>query len=215
MTEEEREPKSESTEQAPAEEKPSEVERLRSEVEALRQQMEGLSARSEERLQNWQRAQADLINYRRRAEQERAEQTKFRNERLIARILPVLDDFERAFAALPRDLYAFTWIDGVNLIAAKLMAILQQEGVRPIEALGQTFDPTKHEAIVVEGVSDPYSGSVVAELQRGYTLHERLLRPTLVKVGPAEAPPRADEGSTTQPDASAGNDSADQSAQEA
>jgi molecular chaperone GrpE len=187
MTEEAREPGQESTEQAAGGDQLSEVGRLRSELESANRQLEALESRSEERLHNWQRAQADLINYRRRVDQERAEQIRYANERLISRVLPILDDFERAFSALPRELYSLTWIDGVNLIAAKLMAILQQEGVKPIEAMGQAFDPTKHEAILVEGVPDPYSGVVVAELQRGYTVHDRVLRATLVKVGRGEA----------------------------
>jgi molecular chaperone GrpE len=214
MTEETREPGDESTDQAAGGEQLSAVDRLRSELESANRQLEALESRSEERLHNWQRAQADLINYRRRVDQERAEQTRYANERLISRVLPILDDFERAFSALPRDLYSLTWIDGVNLIAAKLMAILQQEGVKPIEAMGQAFDPTKHEAILVEGVSDPYSGVVVAELQRGYTIHDRVLRATLVKIGSAGAarteeakpssPPETESGGSSEAKSSEG-----------
>jgi len=187
MTKENVGPEKESTERPTASQEADEVERLRAEVESLRQQVERLSAQSEDRLRQWQRAQADLVNFRRRVEQERSEHTKYANERLISRLLPVIDDFERAFAALPRELYSLTWVDGINLIAAKLMATLQQEGLRPIEALGQRYDPKLHEAIIVEPGVDPYLGKVTGELQRGYYLHDRVLRAALVKVGPAEA----------------------------
>ena len=187
MSEETNRPEKESTTQPEGSADALEVEKLRSEVQSLREQLQRIEAQSEDRLHQWQRAQADLINFRRRVEQERSEHVKYANERLIARLLPILDDFERAFAMLPRELLSFTWIDGVNLIAAKLMAILQQEGLRPIEAIGKGFDPRVHEAIVVEDGVEPYAGQVTGELQRGYWLHERVLRPTLVKVGAAKS----------------------------
>ena len=142
------------------------------------------TARAEELAGRWQRTQADFINYRRRAEQERNELAKMANLGLIARVLPVLDDWERAMATLPRELYRLTWIEGAALIQRKLQFILEQEGLAPIEALGNDFDPTLHEAVIVEEGVALHEGKVVAELQRGYKLHDRVLRPALVRVGP-------------------------------
>ncbi|HEY8477480.1 MAG TPA: nucleotide exchange factor GrpE [Chloroflexota bacterium] len=149
-------------------------------VEALRQRVAELERKAEERLQQWQRVQADFINFRRRVEQEREEQAKFAASTLVADLLSVLDDFERAFQTLPVDLQRLTWIGGVALIHRKLEAILERHGLQPIEALGKEFDPYEHEAVLRE---DDTSTKVVAELQRGYKLHNRVLRPTLVKLG--------------------------------
>ncbi len=139
--------------------------------------------RAEELAGRWQRTQADFINYKRRSEQERAELAKLANLSLIARILPVLDDFERAMATPSRELHSLTWLGGIALIQHKLQYLLEQEGLIPIEALGKDFDPTLHEAVMLEEGVSPHESKVVAELQRGYKLHDRVLRPALVKVG--------------------------------
>ncbi|MBI2953508.1 MAG: nucleotide exchange factor GrpE [Chloroflexi bacterium] len=167
-----------------AEEKPVE------DAELLKQQLEEEKTKVDDYLKHWQRTQADFINYKRRTEQERAELLKFSNASLILKILPVLDDFDRAFSSLPREIQHMTWLDGIALIDRKLRFILEQEGVTPIEALGKEFDPTQHEAVLFEEGADPQHGKVVAELQKGYKLHDRVIRPTLVKVGqtPPEAP---------------------------
>lgn len=156
---------------------------LMAEVEALHASLEEEKAKAEDYLKNWQRAQADFINFKRRTEQERVEQTKFANSALILKIIPVLDDFERAFATLPREVEGIPWLEGIALIERKLRFILEQEGVTPIEALGNDFDPNLHEAVLLEEGTDPQHGVVVAELQKGYKLHDRVIRPTMVKVG--------------------------------
>jgi molecular chaperone GrpE len=132
--------------------------------------------------QNWTRAAADLQNYKRRAEQERDETRRFASSALIINLLPVLDDFERAFATLDSRMRRnMTWFDGIEMIYRKLGALLDNAGVKPIQADGQKFDPNLHEAVQhVEGEED---GKVVAEVQRGYTLHDRVLRPAMVVVG--------------------------------
>ena len=99
-------------------------------------------------------------------------------------LLRVLDDFERAFVALPAELRSLTWIEGVYMIGQKLFALLQARGLSPIEAQGQEFDPYLHEAVLrEEGAEGSDSLVVVQELQRGYRFHERVIRPTMVKVG--------------------------------
>jgi molecular chaperone GrpE len=92
--------------------------------------------------------------------------------------------------SLPGELRTFTWIEGVYMIGQKLFALLQARGLTPIDALGQEFDPYHHEAVLREDGSESVDTLVVVqELQRGYRFHERVLRPTMVKVGP---PPQTD-----------------------
>ena len=152
------------------------------EVGLLQSQLEEEKARAERCLSNWQRAEADLANFKRRAEQERAELVRFANSSLIGKLLPVLDDFERAIGAIPEEESTAGWVEGIKLIDQKLRSILEQEGVLPIEALGKEFDPYVHEAVLTEAGEGDVD-VVVEELQKGYKLHDRVIRPTMVKVG--------------------------------
>jgi molecular chaperone GrpE len=151
--------------------------------DSLEARLEAALAEKDENLRGWQRAQADFANYRRRAEQERAELIKQAEGRLIGDLLPVIDDLDRAIAGLPAELSGMTWVDGILLIERKLRTVLELHGVTPIEAVGQEFDPHQHEAVLREGEAGEAT-TVVAELQKGYRLHDRVLRPSLVKVGP-------------------------------
>jgi molecular chaperone GrpE len=160
---------------------------LPDDVAALKQALEQERAKSTEYLDNWRRAAADFSNYKKRAEKDAGEMTKFANGVLIARLLPVLDDFDRAFATVPDNLRDLTWIDGMMLIARKMNAILEAEGLKPIEALNKPFDPNLHEAVIHEETDRHEDGTVIAELQKGYKLGERILRPTMVKVAKRKA----------------------------
>jgi molecular chaperone GrpE len=93
----------------------------------------------------------------------------------------VLDDFDRALDTVPADAHE-SWVDGVRLVERKLRGVLENEGVSPIEAVGQAFDPTVHEAVVHEETVDHPDNLVIGELQRGYRLYDRVLRPALVRV---------------------------------
>jgi molecular chaperone GrpE len=154
---------------------------------ALKQELEQARAKSEEYLDNWRRAAADLANYRKRTEKDVTEITKAANSMLILRLLPVLDDFDRAFQTIPEELRDLTWVDGMRLISRKLRAILEAEGLKPIEALGQPFDPNLHEAVIHEETDKHQEGLVMSELQKGYKLNDRVLRPTLVKVSKSKS----------------------------
>lgn len=129
---------------------------------------------------NWKRAAADLQNYKRRAEEERSEARRLAGAAILANLLPVMDDFERAFATLDGRLRNMTWFDGIALIYRKLEMLLQNSGVKPIEAMGKPFDPQYHEAVQH---ADGEEGKVIAEVQRGYMLGDRVLRPAMVVVG--------------------------------
>ncbi len=154
-------------------------------VQALSSQLQEEQKRSAENLAGWQRAAADFANYRRRAEQEKNDLLKFGNSALILKILPVLDDFDRAvvtMTAAKQD--DAKWVEGILLVQRKLQAIMEAEGLKPIVAVGAEFDPTKHEAVLQESVTESdKDGKVIGELQKGYTLNDRVLRPTMVKVG--------------------------------
>src|SRR4029453_295809 len=129
---------------------------------------------------NWHRAEADFQNFKRRTEQEREELRRFGNVSLIINLLPILDDFERAFASLDSHLAGLSWFDGILLIYRKLRQLLENAGEKPIETEGQAFDPRLHEAVAhIEGEE----GKVISEVQRGYKLHDRVLRPAMVVVG--------------------------------
>jgi molecular chaperone GrpE len=143
--------------------------------------LEEARAQSDENLRAWQRAAADHSNYRRRVEDERETVARFANALLISKLLSVLDDFDRALENVPPDTDD-SWVDGVRLVERKLRNVLESEGVTPIEAAGLPFDPNLHEAVVHEETADHPDNHVIGELQRGYRLHDRVLRPALVRV---------------------------------
>jgi Molecular chaperone GrpE (heat shock protein) len=155
------------------------------ELERLRQELEAARAQAAEYLDGWQRTQAEFANYRKRQEAEFMERVRLNNAVLIARILPVLDDLERAVQTLPPGLQSLTWVEGVFLIKRKLEVILEAEGLKPIETAGKFFDPLYHEAVTYEDVPGYEEGQIIGEVQRGYMLGDRVIRPALVRVARA------------------------------
>jgi len=133
-------------------------------------------------LANWQRAQADMANLRRRTQQEREDYMKRANEELIRDLLPVLDSFDSAIASMPANLRETTWIDGIILVERQLRRALARHGVTPIEAQGQKFDPTQHEAVLHKATTDHEDEAITSELRKGYRLRDRVLRPSMVEV---------------------------------
>lgn len=170
------------------EEVPAEVPERQQELEAVREKLAQAEARAAEYLDGWQRAQAEFSNYRKRQEAERVQTTVLANATLLRKLLPIVDDLQRALAILPASLSQMTWCEGVFLIKRKLDLVLESEGVKPIETGGKMFDPFYHEAVMVEEVSGYGEGQIVDEVQRGYMLGERMLRPALVRVARAPAP---------------------------
>jgi molecular chaperone GrpE len=152
-------------------------------LETLKKALAEANARAEANLAGWQRAQADFINYKRRSEQEKQETIQFANSVLMLSLLPILDDFERAFLAIPPKLAKLSWLDGIKLIERKLWANLEAQGLAPIKAVGEPFDPNLHEAVRQDKGKE---GIVIEEVQKGYKLHDRILRPTMVVVGNGE-----------------------------
>ena len=129
-----------------------------------------------------QRVQADFVNYKRRMEEERAALQERANESLVLRLLPVLDDYERALQYVP-DVEEFRpWAAGVELVYRNFKGALESFGVSPIQALGMGFDPMEHESVSYEFSDDFAEGVVMSVVREGYKLHGRVLRPAQVTV---------------------------------
>jgi molecular chaperone GrpE len=149
-------------------------------IDSLEKQLAEETEKAEKYLENWQRAEADFSNYKKRVEQEKTELGNSLNSGLILNLLPVLDDMERALSALPPKLEKQNWVDGMKLIYRKFQSIMEAQGITPIEAVGKPFDPSIHEAVSqIEG----QEGMVMEEIQKGYILRDRVLRPSMVVVG--------------------------------
>lgn len=153
------------------------------ETETLQKVVADLKARSSEYLDGWQRARAEFSNYKKRQESDYVTQRAMSTSVLIAKLLPVLDDFERASKTLAPSLRDMTWIEGVLLIHRKMQLILESEGIKLIEVKpNDTFDPAIHEAVSQDDAEGIVSGHVIDELQRGYKVGDRVIRPSLVRV---------------------------------
>ncbi|MSP12008.1 MAG: nucleotide exchange factor GrpE [Chloroflexi bacterium] len=139
-------------------------------------------SKAAEYLDQLRRIAAEFANYRKRMEREQTETSQRAIGSLLARVLPVLDDFERAEQNIPGEIRDGAWMQGITLIERKLRTILEQEGVQPIETVGKPFDPTLHEALMQEDTTEQPDGYVVAELQKGYRMGDRIIRPALVKM---------------------------------
>jgi molecular chaperone GrpE len=151
------------------------IDRLSAELEEAR----GLAA---EHLASLQRTAADFANFKRRTAEDRERELGLASELLLRKLLAVADDFDRALEAMPAELKGAGWIEGIALVDRKLRSLLESEGVTPIEAVGRPFDPREHEAIAsIPGTGRP-DGEVVAEVQRGYRVRDRVLRPAMVTV---------------------------------
>jgi len=162
--------------EAAVEETPVEAE----DIETLKARLEEERSKAESYLANWQRAAADYQNLKRRAEKEREEYGRLAAAALVISILPLLDDLERALMSVDIRLAGLTWVDGIRLIYRKFQAVLEAAGVSEIKAEGETFDPNLHEAVMY---GEGEEGKVVSEVQKGYRLGDRVIRPAMVVVG--------------------------------
>ena len=138
--------------------------------------------KSDEYLDNWRRTMAEFQNYKRRAEKDKTEYGQYANQRLLKRLLDVLDSFGAGFKSVPAQYENQPWVEGMRAVERQMLQILEQEGVTPIEVDGKEFDPNFHEAVMYEPAEGASEGQILNELQRGYMLQDRVLRPTRVKV---------------------------------
>src|SRR5688500_4442488 len=155
------------------------VEQLSAEMEVLRKKLEEAASKTTEYKDSWLRSQAEFQNYRKRVERDNELTYISLKGDIIKKILPVLDDLERALQNRSGD---DAWANGIELIARKFQNILQSEGIKRIEAVGKEFDPNLHEAVSHEPVDGVQSGHVIGVVQNGYMLGERVIRPALVRV---------------------------------
>ncbi|MFC1998617.1 nucleotide exchange factor GrpE [Chloroflexota bacterium] len=146
----------------------------------IKKALEQEKEKAEKYLANWQRAEADIANYKKRTDQEKSDLAASNTAGIILNLLPVIDDFTRAFQAIPEDQQDQVWVDGMRLIERKLMSYMESIGLCKIESIGVLFDPNLHEAAChIEGDE----GKIVEEFRAGYKLRGRLLRPPMVAVG--------------------------------
>lgn len=150
----------------------------------LEDQLAAAVAEAARNLDGWQRTQAEFANARKRFEKQRAETYINANADLVARLLPLIDDFERALDAVPAEDQTDPWVAGMALVYRKMLTILEELNVQPIPSVGEPFDPTQHEALTQESSDEHGSGIVVREMRRGYRLGDRVIRPALVSVAP-------------------------------
>lgn len=158
---------------------PEVTEQAQVNVDALKRQLEDAETKLAETVDGWQRSMADFQNYKRRVERDNEIVKANMKGDLIKKVLPVLDDLERALQNRPAE---DAWANGIELVVRKFQNLLDAEGVKRIEAKGTAFDPAFHEAISHEPSKDVESGHVIDVVQNGYMLGERVIRPALVRV---------------------------------
>ncbi|CAM4322639.1 co-chaperone GrpE [Paenibacillus sp. oral taxon 786 str. D14] len=145
-------------------------------------ELEKLRAENEEFQQRLLRAQADFDNFRRRTVKEKEELGKYASAKLITELLPVIDNFERALNTTGDISDAASYVKGVEMIFRQLEGVLKAEGLTPMEAEGQPFNPEFHQAIMQVESEEHEEGIVVEVVQKGYMLKDKVLRPAMVKV---------------------------------
>lgn len=150
--------------------------------EVTAEQLAAAQRQAQEYLANWQRERADFSNFKKRAERELKESAQNGAVDALLKLLPIFDDFDRAFAHVPAELKDNSWIEGVQGINRKFQKLLDDQGISVIDPVGQPFDPSRHEAVGVDEETQIESGHVTATLQKGYVRGERVLRPALVRV---------------------------------
>ncbi|WP_027936731.1 nucleotide exchange factor GrpE [Anaeroarcus burkinensis] len=147
-------------------------------VEAVQEEKERLLAEAEDR---YKRLYADFDNFRRRSRQEKEELSNVVAQNLILELLPVLDNFERALSSLSEEEAAGIG-SGVSMIYRQLFGALEKAGLSVVEAEGKEFDPQYHEAVLRVEDADQAEGTIVQELQKGYSVKGKVIRPSMVKV---------------------------------
>lgn len=181
------------------------------EVQALKAALADKEAAYADLDSQMRRLAADFDNFRRRQSQERENLIKFAGERILERFLDVMDNFERALQAGRTATDAETVLKGVDMIHRQLKEFLAKEGVNPMDAAGQTFDPNQHEAVVQTDVDDQPDQTVLEEFRKGYLLNGRVLRHAMVRIASNPSMPATAAQPSESSDQAAQTDSAQQS----
>lgn len=148
----------------------------------LEEQLAQAKAEAAANLDGWQRTLAEFANARKRMDKQRSEAYSHATASVVSKLLPVLDDFDRALANVPEAISSDSWFEGLRLVHKKMNGILEGANIERIATVGQPFDPNIHEAILQEPSDEYESGLIIRELQSGYKLGDRIIRPALVCV---------------------------------
>jgi molecular chaperone GrpE len=163
---------------------------LEDQVSSLKTSLEQAQQEVAENLDTAQRAQAEMVNFRRRTDEDRIANAKYANSRLIANILPVLEELDLAISHTESSSEINdSFLEGIKLIQRKLTGVLESEGVAAIEAVGLIFNPMEHEAVGTEESSEVEPGYITQILRPGFRLHDRVIRPAQVMVATAPKDP--------------------------
>jgi len=135
----------------------------------------------DEYLAGWQRSRADFLNYKKEEVKRLQELFKYANEEVILKVLPILDNFEKAEKAIPAD-KKDDYLEGLLQIKTQLQDFLKNQGVEKIKALGEKFDPNFHEVAVDVALEGKESGIIIEEVKKGYLLNGKVIRPAKVKI---------------------------------
>lgn len=154
------------------------------ETQSLEEQLAVAQAEAARNLDGWQRSRAEFANARKRFDKQRAETFVAATIDLVGKLLPLIDDFERALDSVPAIEKNDPWVTGVALVYRKMLSVLDEMNVQVIPSVGEPFDPNQHEALSQEPSDEHQSGVVVREMRRGYRLGDRVIRPALVSVAP-------------------------------
>ena len=160
----------------------SEEMKLEDRVAALEISLEEMTAKADEYLDGWQRARAEFANYKKRVLRENTEIRQVARGEVIKLFLDIADDLDRALQNKPEQGEGESWAGGINIIFQKLRTRLEAEGIKPMNPLGEEFDPNIHEALMKEESDEYKSGQIIEVMQEGYWIGEKVLRPALVRV---------------------------------
>lgn len=150
--------------------------------DAAAQPVESASDQAQEYLAGWQRTRAEFANYKKRVEREMKDSARMGSLDAVSKVLPIIDDFERALNNVPDDLQDNAWVSGMTLLFKKFEKLLAESDVTILDPVGQPFDPNQHEAIGMDESDTVESGHVTVTLQKGYVSGDKILRPALVRV---------------------------------
>ena len=151
-------------------------------IEVLQASLGEITTKAEEYLDGWQRARAEFANYKKRVLRENADIRQLARGEVIKLYLDIADDLGRALQEKPESGEEGTWADGIEIIFQKLRSRLEAEGIKPMNPLGEEFDPNIHEALMKEESDEYESGQIIEVMQEGYWIGEKVLRPALVRV---------------------------------
>jgi len=155
---------------------------LEEQVASLKTALEELDNKAEEYLDGWQRARAEFANYKKRVLRENIDIRQVARGEVIKLYLDIADDLERALQEKPETRDSEIWVEGIEIIFQKLRARLESEGIKPMNAMGEEFDPNIHEALMKEESEEFESGLIIEVMQEGYWIGDKVLRPAIVRI---------------------------------